>query len=95
MKKQYGAACALLHIGACFASIGPSLVTVDQEVLTNTLDGSDRVDNPENDRLCRAEGAMGDIDPDINEETKLRVVRLIQIVLIDSCFLFFFLIKVD
>lgn len=86
MKKQYGAAYALLHIGTCFASISPSLVTVDQEVLTNTLGGSDRVGSGENDRLCRAEGAMGNIDPDINEDTKLRVVRPMRIALIDYFF---------
>lgn len=80
MKPLYGTVCILVQIGACIAAISPSLITVDQLVLENKLSESDsrEVDNIENDRLCRSENSdrlLGTIDPDINEDSKLRVVR--------------------
>lgn len=82
MKTFFGGACALLHIGACVAVIGPSLITVDEEVLENKLSESDpsrEIDSAGNNKLCRKEGALGDIDPDVDEDSKLTVVRLMLI----------------
>lgn len=79
MKPLCGTVCILLRIGACIAAISPSLITVDQLVLENKLSESDsrEVDNVENERLCRSEKSdklLGTIDPDVNEDSKLRVV---------------------
>lgn len=80
MKTYYERACVLLHIGSCFAMISPTLITVDQNVLDNKLSDSDLidVDKVENGKLCRSEevAAVAAIDPDIKEDSKLRVVRI-------------------
>lgn len=80
MKTLYVSVSILLHVGACIATISPSLITVDQLVLENKLSETNEreIDNVENDSLCRSENShvsLGTIDPDINEDTKLRVVR--------------------
>lgn len=80
MKAYFGAAWALLHIGTCFTAISPSLISVDQEILENILGESDgrEVDGIENNSLCHKQDDMGSIDPDVSEDTKLRVVRKIN-----------------
>lgn len=81
MKVYFGGAlCVLLHIGACLASIGPSIITADEdliEILENKLSELDldrEIENAEQNSLCRNEGSMEAINPDIDEDSKLHVV---------------------
>lgn len=89
MKACFGGACVLLHICACFAAVGPALISIDPDILdifNNELSDSTEwgdpdafhIDNAEKNNLCHRTETMGAIDPDINEDTKLHVVRSIE-----------------
>lgn len=76
MRKHYGAAFILLRIGACISAISPSLITVHQEVSENKLSENDsrETHEDETERLCRSEQKFPAIDPNVDEDSKLRVV---------------------